>query len=520
LSGTQTGEGRLIARNAASAYAQRGLLVLSALLLTPFLYRTLGAAGFGTWSVMFTLMMISELFETGFSTGIIKLVSEHRGRGSRDEVETIVRFGFLLMGAVGVVAALAAAAVGRALDGLAAEAWRSDFRRGMLVLAVGIVIRYPCIAFLAALKGYQRWDRSNVADGLYLATFAIGAVVAVMLGYGVLGVAVAYASGMVASAFLAGLLLHRADPQLRLRPQLATRAARRRMLDTSSFALLAESMVFIGQRMDVMIIAAMRGAAAAAPFAAALKLQSGVQTLTLPFVRLLMPMTSELWARGERDEVVRRTTLATRVALQITLPVALAFALFSHDIVRLWLGASAPGVTATIIVVLMAVQVSTLTAAPAETVLIAVGRVRWVGLIGLFEGAANVALTIVLVRGHGAVGAAAATLLTSAMLAPVKYPLVCRSIGTPTWRFVRDSLGTAALASLPAVTVMIAVRATLPSGPLRLVIGLGAGVAAAVAVGAAQVGLGRIAEDLRTRRRPFEESSIAAGLAGRGLEGA
>lgn len=44
------GERRAVLRNAASSYGARALLAVSTLLLTPYLFRTLGAGGFGTWS--------------------------------------------------------------------------------------------------------------------------------------------------------------------------------------------------------------------------------------------------------------------------------------------------------------------------------------------------------------------------------------------------------------------------------------------------------------------------------------
>lgn len=500
---SSTSDGGRILRNALSAYGRYALLGVSVVLLTPFLFRRLGAGGFGTWSVMFTLLMVSELVETGLSAGVIKLVAEHRGRGDREGVESTIRFGMLLMAGAGACAAAVAVCAGELLGGLAGAGDRAAFARGMLVLAAAILVRYPGVALLAALKGYQRFDLANLADGVYLLVYAVGAAVAVGLGFGVVGVAVAYAVGMVLSVALAGVLLHRVDPRLRIAPHRGTSESRRGVMNTSTFAFLAESMVFVGQRLDVIVIAAVRNAATAAPFAAALKLQSAVQAATLPVVRLLMPMSSELWARGARDEVVRRTTAATRAVLQLTLPVAFGAALFARDLVHVWLGPAAPRVTATIIVVLMAVQVSTLTAAPAETVLVGVGRARWVGALALVEGLSNVGLTVVLVIRFGSIGAAFGTLATSAALAPLRYPLVCRALGTSTVAFLRDSLGIAIVSSLPALAGMTAVWATLPTGTPRLGLAVAVGAVAVAAVGCVQLGVRRVLRLVqRPRRRP------------------
>lgn len=490
-------DGRRIARNAVSAYAVRGLVGLSALLLTPYLFRRLGAEGFGTWSVMFTLWTIFELIETGFSAGVIKLVSESRGSGRRGELRETVGAAVVLMGLLGGLALLLSAAAAWLLTGLAAPSEAESFQKGMLLLGAAMAIRYPCVAYAAALRGYQRHDLANAAEGLVIIGLAGGAVAAVEAGHGALGVAAALAISLAVGGLASLLLMAVVDRGVLARPRLGS--APRRIVGFSSFALLADSMIFVGQRMDVIIIAAIRNAASAAPFAAALKLQSGVQALTLPFVTLLMPMVSDLWARREREEVVRRLTLATRGALQITLPVGVAIALFAEDIVGLWLGKSAPPVTTQIIVVLVAVQAATLAGAPAEKVLLGVGRVRAIGMLALAEGLANVSLTVFLVSRYGAVGAALGTLLTSAVLAPVKFPLVCRAIGCSTAEFLRRSVAAAVLSSLPALAAMGATWLLMPPGTLRLVTGVGVGVGLALAIGVSQIGFRRTLAALRGR---------------------
>src|ERR687897_946859 len=69
-------------RNAVTSYGQTGLLGLSALLLTPYLFRTLGTGGFGTWSVMFTLTAVFSVVEVGVAAGRHQILThQHAGRG-------------------------------------------------------------------------------------------------------------------------------------------------------------------------------------------------------------------------------------------------------------------------------------------------------------------------------------------------------------------------------------------------------------------------------------------------------
>jgi O-antigen/teichoic acid export membrane protein len=297
------------------------------------------------------------------------------------------------------------------------------------------------------------------------------------------------------------------------RPDRDLRHGLGRLTGFSSFTLLAESMAFIGQRMDTVVIATIRSASAAAPYAAALKLQSGLQSFTLPFVVQLMPMTSDLWARGRRSEVVRRFTLATRAALQITLPLGVGLALFATDVMDLWLGDSAPAVAARILVILSVVQLVILAISPAQMVLVGVGRVRAVGVFATLSGLSNLGLSIVLVSSYGAIGAALGTLFTTVALSPVLVPLACRALGLSTLEFVRDGIGIALMSSLPGLAVMAVIRLSLPAGAGRLALGLVVGIAICAAIGASQVGFDRLRGGLRGLRRPAQLLEASTGHA-------
>lgn len=478
------------ARNALTSFGVRALLALSVLLLTPYLFRTLGAAGFGTWSVLFTLVTVAGLAESGLTLAVVKLVAEERGRNGHPG--EIVGAAVALLALLGLLAAALLVAGAFTLTGLAADGQGREFTLGMLALAVGVALRTPLAAYCAVLRGVQRYDLSNRAAAFSAVAFAVAAVPVLELGGGIVGLCVAYGASLVAGGLLGLVLLLRVEPGLRLRPQAHDATAARRIVGFGSYTLLADSMGFIAARMDVVVIAAIRNAAAAAPFAAALKLQSGMQALILPWVNVLMPLQAELWGAGERAKVAERLTLATRVAAQVTIPVGLALVLFADDLVHAWLGSDAPAITAAIVVLLLTVQIATLTSAPAEKVLIAVGRARAIGRLATVEGLANLGLSVVLVSRYGAVGAAIGTLLTTAALAPVKLPLAARAVGMSLRPLLVGGVGAAVASSLPSIAGMVALRLLLDPGLTRLTVGAAVGLVLAAAVAGRQLGAARI----------------------------
>lgn len=499
-----------LARNALSLYGVRGLVALTALGLTPYLYRQLGPGGFGTWSVLLTLTMIFDLLEFGFASGPSKLVAAHHARRDRRAQDAVLGATLILMTVLGLAGLLGALVLALTADGLAAEGQGEAFRTGLLVIGFAGVIRMSTAAYGATLMGLQRWDLFNVAEGIKVLGFLVAAIAVTEAGAGVVGLAWAFGGSWVVSGLLQAVLLRRADPHARLLPRRTDRRALREVGSFSSLTLLADSMVFAGQRADTIVIAALAGARAAGPYAAVVRLQSGVQALTLPFLRLLLPMASQLAAQSDFAGVRRQLLLASRLTLQITLPVAMAFAIFSPDIVSVWLGGGTPDSTVWVVVALMGVQVLGLTANAAERVLVGIGRVRLLAAMAVAEGLSNLVVSIVLVSAIGALGAAIGTLASTMVFAPLKLPIALRTLHTPSWgRALAGALVPPVFASAPAIVAMVAIRLGMEEGPLRLVVGLTVGISLALAVAVRQFGPQRVRTAItrsivsvwRTRRR-------------------
>jgi O-antigen/teichoic acid export membrane protein len=185
------------------------------------------------------------------------------------------------------------------------------------------------------------------------------------------------------------------------------------------------------------------------------------------------------------------------VTLQVTAPVALGFAFFSADIVDLWLGDTAPAVTASIVTILV-ISTLTLCAVPANRVLIGMGRARTVGWLNAVEGGLNLAISIALVSAYGAVGAAIGTLISSSLIGPAHFPVVCRALEYPLPRFLRVGLLPAVGSSLPSAGAMLLVWLLMAPSNGRLLVGLLVGVSAAALVAVLQLGPRRALRELRT----------------------
>jgi O-antigen/teichoic acid export membrane protein len=479
-------------RNVTTSYALRALRGASVLVLTPYLFRELGVAGFGTWSLLFTVATIFSLVELAAALGVTKQVAELAGTGRTIQLRELVGAAAAVMLGLGVLALGLSVVLGLAAQGLASPGEHATFATGAVIIGAAQVVRLPGQAYGATLMGLQRYDLYNVGEALTVLAFVIGAVVALELGGGIDALAVAYAVSLLGGAGTWVLLLGRVRPDALAPPSRRASTARRSVFAYGWRTLLIDSMDFIAQRMDTLVVAAIRGAAAAAPLAAATRLISGVQSLVLPFTNVLLPIVAELHVQRRREELIRGFVLSTRVALQVTLLAAGGLAIFAGDVVRTWLGPTAPAVTDDIVVVLMLVQILILPAVPSGRVLLGIGRLRAITVLAIVEGLGNIGLSIVLVSQWGVIGAAVATLAVSGVLVPLRIPLACRAVGCPGTRMLRQGIGVPVLACLPSLAVMTAIRLLLEPGLLRLALGLVLGWGLGVAVALVQLGPKRL----------------------------
>jgi O-antigen/teichoic acid export membrane protein len=107
-----------------------------------------------------------------------------------------------------------------------------------------------------------------------------------------------------------------------------------------------------------------------------------------------------------------------------------------------------------------------------HSILVATGRHRLAAWVWIAEAIANLALSLVWVRRYGTVGVALGTAVPIAVghLAFIT-PAACRQAGVTLGRFVRATLGPAAIGAVPTIAICAVLRhGGLPTGGTNLIL--------------------------------------------------
>jgi O-antigen/teichoic acid export membrane protein len=481
---------RRIARNTGVQVAGETLSKLASLALYVVMARELGPTGFGEFTFALALVVLLTVFG---NFGIDSLVAREVAR-RREVAEGLLIDGVvtkIAFGGLGAVAAIGVAAIGD---------YRDAVVLAVVLLALATVVDMTAKVFQATFQGLD--DMAPVALSLLVqrCVTATAGIVLLLAGAGVATVALVWLGGsLVALALVAGWLSRRG-----VRPERRTSVARTRSLVAASFAIgLAGIFSTVLFRVDATMLSLIDGNQAVGLYGVAYRLLESTLFLSFAFVSALLPSLSRL-TRDSTPTVAAVFELGSKVIAVTLVPVGAALVFFAEPILELLFGSEyVPAVTAARILggAAFLYGFSYL----GSYVLISQHRQRllpWiVGGVTLF----NVALNLVLIPAFSYDGAAAATTVCEATLAALMIGFAVRATGPIDFRRI--------LAGPAAGAVAIAAAAlALGDGPA----GIAAAAAGYVAVLVA-VERRLFPDDLRmvartlARRRPFEDSAPEPG---------
>jgi O-antigen/teichoic acid export membrane protein len=225
------------------------------------------------------------------------------------------------------------------------------------------------------------------------------------------------------------------------------------------------------QRVDIVIIAIIRGPAEAAIYTAATRFLVLGQFAGSAISRSSQPRLAELFAVRDRrgTNLVYQATTAWLILL--TWPIYLLAVVYGQQVLVVFGHSYKAGYAA--IVVLSIVQLSGAVFGQVDVVLITAGKSSWSMLNGLLVMVTNIALDLWLIPPYGILGAAVAW--GTAITVSNVVPLIQLATVFRLHPFGRTSLTATVLTVVSFLLVPLAIRAALGSSWLSLVAGVAAG---------------------------------------------
>jgi O-antigen/teichoic acid export membrane protein len=345
----------------------------------------------------------------------------------------------------------------------------------VILLGLQIAISIPSATTSAILHGLQRYDLVNVTAIIETLITATATVLVLTYGGSVLGLAIVGIPSMLVTQAARIWIIYRIAPDL----QFGSLGINRQMVRTiMSFgmSLFVTNMVwYIETKTDKLVIGAALPISAVTPYTIAQRLSEIARMLAEQFVKVLLPLASELDAGNERMHLRALYIVSTRLTLAIFLPIGCAILILARSILTAWVGSYAE--YANLVIILTAASLIDISQWPAGSVLQGMARHLPLAAMAVCSALANVALSIMLVRGFGLTGIALGTLIPMTIVnLGFILPYALRVIGVSATDALKNIFLPPLLPAIPTAIVLYGLQdAIRPSSLLSIMVVAGVG---------------------------------------------
>lgn len=446
-----------IIKNVGSSWFALGVNILVGIFLSPFILHRLGDAAFGIWVLIFSLTGFYGIFDFGIRSSIIRYVSKYTATHDQDEVNGLINTAMFTYTCVGLlsqaITVVGCVYVDRVFH--VAPEFQSTARWLLLVVGTSVAMGFPLGVFGGMLEGLQKFYILNWTN--IVSSLARVALIVFYLnrGAGLLTVAlITVGLPLLASFVRAAVALH--SLPITFSWKYVERSSFRHMANYSGVTF----MIIVASRLrfktDALVIGKFLGAAAITYFYAGSRLVDYAGEVVSSLAQIFVPMSSQSDAAGNMDRLRKIFVAGNRACAFTTLPMTVVFIILGKSVIEVWVGKKYVEQGYPVLLVLIVPYTLMLVQSASGRILFGMGKHGKLAVVSLIEGAANLALSVVLVRPFGIIGDAIGTALPLAGTFLFFMPFhLCSRLGIRVTTFLRQAFVLPLMLCAPMVIVLL-----------------------------------------------------------------
>ncbi len=416
--------------------------------------RLLAPAAAGRYHFAFNFIGYFEtLVLFGLGTWITREISKHPDQTRKYWSNSVVLRWLLWLASVPVMAATVYAYV--RFSGLTA-----DSVLAIAFFALALVPQLLADSFSAAFYAHEKMEYPAAISSVSTVLRVALSTLALLLGYGFVGMAAASLAVNISTALILGTLARR----LFFRPRLEFDTAFGRTMVRESFPLMVNNLLSkVFFMSDVLLLKPLRGDAEVGYYSAAYKYIRGLDVIPSYFTLAIFPLISR-FAESQRDSLVRAYVLSVKLLMMIALPVAVGTTFIARPLISILAGPEYVQQSAIALQLLIWYMPVGFINSVTHYVLIALNQQRFLTRAFLFGAAFNILSNLILIPRYGYIAASAITALSEVALLIPFYYCVRKNLTKLPWMdlFWRPVLAAAAMAAVMWLMRSVTIVITIP----------------------------------------------------------
>ncbi|MFH1537451.1 MAG: oligosaccharide flippase family protein [bacterium] len=452
----RTGIWRLIARNVFSNFSGVLASTLTGFFLLPYILGHIGKNDYGVWVLAAGVLGHLGLLEFGLSKTVVIKASSQLAEGKdasklreiTDPVFTVYAFSGLCV--IVVVAALAAFSPG--WFGIAARD-TSKFRLILWIAGINTALAFPMSVWDGLVKALQDFHYLNAVRVFSNVVRILGTVALLSRGAGVVGLVLLHALISVI-VWILNIAWVRFRLGFAIFPAPSLKSLKRHggVFQLSSSIFFIQTSSIINNQTDKIILGIFGPVSWVAVYEVGNKINTYLRGYINEVLGTITPAASSAHSRGEPAVLREMFMTGTKLLLCLTGVVAMVFIVYSREFMMLWVGEGYELSVAVLLLLLMATLYEAQGMMGAN-ILVSMERVRFLVYLSFLAAGTNLVLSLLLVKHHGILGVAAATLITYFISTNILIFHICRNIRVDVRTFMARSVVPAAW-PLPAAALV------------------------------------------------------------------
>lgn len=377
--------------------------MLSTLLYTPYLIRTLGQSEYGVYTLVFSITAYLTLLDLGVGNAVVRYVSKYRVDGAYEEQRHFLGVAVGYYGVIAAVALLVGAVIILFFPNLFAKGLAASeivlAKKLMTITVLNIGVTLATSPYMYILTAYEKFFMSKGISIIQVVFKMAVCTLVLYLGMGSVGVVLV---NFILTFLLRFAIVAYVSFGLKLRPKFAKTSAKfiKSIAGYSSWILLQMIATQINQMADQVLIGMFAASSSViiGVYGVGAQINQYFQSVGSAFTGVLMPGVVKIVEKDGSAQVLQKEMERIgRIVLMVTAFIWCVFLVCGEQFVSLWAGAE--NVRAYwVALLLMAPQVFILAQSVGAQILWAMEKHRFQAVLKFIIVLVNVFLTIFLIK--------------------------------------------------------------------------------------------------------------------------
>lgn len=398
--------------------------------LMPFLVHNLGDRTYGMWALIGAIVGYYHLIDFGLATATQRYMAVANARRDAEQANRVYSTSLLLFGALGLLALLLAFVVALFSSRMFPDPAEAElFFQVVLIAGADIALSFPFYAVMGALTARLRYDLMSYVNLVRSAVRVGLSFYVIIAGYGLIGLALVQLGCNLAAYGTQYLMMRWAVPGVGFAARLVDRGTARELFHFGKYVFLGNLSSQMQFRAANLIVAPMLGLAAVTQYAIAARLVDYNRELLSRAFRLMGPVFTEYYTRGDMDNLRAKFLTSTRLTAIAAMWLTGGIVIVGRDFISAWMGPEY--VQAYLPLVVLAIGTACGQAQIVTSdLLTAIHRNRVLAISNFAEACTSVLLSIYLSGRYGLIGVALGVAIPVCLNKLLWIPTyACRQIG-------------------------------------------------------------------------------------------